>query len=96
LQRPRQLETASHINKWLCSPELQPSKIPELLAEELTFDLDQADMIGVLPSAGMKSTGEKQSRKRPRRRARPSLGDCLKSTLPTCGRIIDKLRRKLN
>jgi hypothetical protein len=33
LQRAQQLETASHINKWLSSPELQPSTIPELLAD---------------------------------------------------------------
>jgi hypothetical protein len=33
LQRARQLETAAHINKWLSSPEQQPTKIPELLAD---------------------------------------------------------------
>ena len=35
LRHARQLETASDINKWLSSPQLQPSKIPELLFADL-------------------------------------------------------------
>ena len=31
LRRARQMETTSEINSWLKSPDLQPSKIPELL-----------------------------------------------------------------
>ena len=35
LQRARQVETASDINKWLSSPELQPTKALEnLLADQ--------------------------------------------------------------
>lgn len=35
LRHARQLETASDISKWLSSPQLQPSKIPELLFADL-------------------------------------------------------------
>jgi len=35
LRHARQLETASDINKWLSSPNLQPSKMPELLFADL-------------------------------------------------------------
>jgi hypothetical protein len=33
LRRARQMETTSEINSWLKSPDLQPSKIPELLGD---------------------------------------------------------------
>ena len=34
LRRARQMETTSEINKWLRSPDLQPSKIPEPFADQ--------------------------------------------------------------
>ena len=35
LRRARQMETASHINKWLSSPELQPTRaLEDILADQ--------------------------------------------------------------